>query len=140
MIRRPPRSTLFPYTTLFRSRTTDDPKWAVTVLYAPVPFLIWAAARCGPIGASTAISVVGILAMLSTRHGRGPFLANSPADNVVGMQLFLVFIALPMLLLSILITERRKTEESLRQTMHELAISEEHLRDNFEQIKKLRAS
>lgn len=120
-------------------RTTDDPKWAVTVLYAPVPFLIWAAARCGPIGASTAISVVGILAMLSTRHGRGPFLANSPADNVVGMQLFLVFIALPMLLLSILITERRKTEESLRQTMHELAISEEHLRDNFEQIQKLGA-
>src|SRR2546425_9321309 len=25
MIRRPPRSTLFPYTTLFRSRSTDDP-------------------------------------------------------------------------------------------------------------------
>src|SRR2546425_7061219 len=26
MIRRPPRSTLFPYTTLFRSRYPDDPK------------------------------------------------------------------------------------------------------------------
>src|SRR4051812_49863419 len=26
MIRRPPRSTLFPYTTLFRSRTTDLPR------------------------------------------------------------------------------------------------------------------
>src|SRR2546422_2264053 len=25
MIRRPPRSTLFPYTTLFRSRVVDDP-------------------------------------------------------------------------------------------------------------------
>src|SRR3712207_6877812 len=25
MIRRPPRSTLFPYTTLFRSQTDDDP-------------------------------------------------------------------------------------------------------------------
>src|SRR2546430_12720028 len=25
MIRRPPRSTLFPYTTLFRSRSLDDP-------------------------------------------------------------------------------------------------------------------
>jgi signal transduction histidine kinase len=120
-------------------RVTDDPRWAVTVLYAPVPFLIWAAARFGPIGASTSICVVGILAMLSTRHGRGPFVANSPADNVVGMQLFLVFIALPMLLLSILITERRKTEESLRQTMHELAVSEEHLRDNFEHIQKLGA-
>src|SRR2546430_4902673 len=26
MIRRPPRSTLFPYTTLFRSRPVDDPR------------------------------------------------------------------------------------------------------------------
>lgn len=120
-------------------RPTNDPGWAVPVLYAPVPFLIWAAARFGPIGASSAISVVGMLAMLSTRHGRGPFLTDSPADNVVGMQLFLVFIALPMLLLSILITERRKAEESLRQTMQELALSEEHLRDNFEQIQKLSA-
>src|SRR3712207_7040380 len=27
MIRRPPRSTLFPYTTLFRSRTVGHPEW-----------------------------------------------------------------------------------------------------------------
>src|SRR3989442_8805216 len=27
MIRRPPRSTLFPYTTLFRSRSHDDTRW-----------------------------------------------------------------------------------------------------------------
>src|SRR3712207_9519602 len=27
MIRRPPRSTLFPYTTLFRSRTGRTPRW-----------------------------------------------------------------------------------------------------------------
>src|SRR3712207_9288222 len=31
MIRRPPRSTLFPYTTLFRSRFADDPAFAVHV-------------------------------------------------------------------------------------------------------------
>jgi signal transduction histidine kinase len=120
-------------------RATDDSVSTVAILYAPVPFLIWAAARFGPIGASTAISVVGILAMLSTRNGRGPFLAASPADNVVGMQLFLLVIALPMLLLSILITERRKAEESLRQAMQELALGEEHLRDNFAQIQKLSA-
>src|SRR5437773_6181108 len=29
MIRRPPRSTLFPYTTLFRSRCTADDSWKV---------------------------------------------------------------------------------------------------------------
>src|SRR3712207_7561089 len=28
MIRRPPRSTLFPYTTLFRSRRSRSPRWS----------------------------------------------------------------------------------------------------------------
>src|SRR5205823_12137570 len=39
MIRRPPRSTLFPYTTLFRSVTTLTllPKFAEVVLPLPVP-------------------------------------------------------------------------------------------------------
>src|SRR2546429_5214177 len=36
MIRRPPRSTLFPYTTLFRSRCFAM-LWAVRVGYAPIP-------------------------------------------------------------------------------------------------------
>ena len=120
-------------------RPADGSVFSLAVLYAPIPFLIWAAVRWGPIGASTVTAFVGILAMLSTRQGRGPFLANSPADNVAGMQLFLVFVALPMLLLSILILERKRAEESLRDTMHELALREQHLRDNFEQIKVLSA-
>lgn len=120
-------------------RPADGSVFSLAVLYAPIPFLVWSAVRWGPIGASTGTAVVGILAMVSTRQGRGPFLANSPADNVVGMQLFLLFVALPMLLLSILILERKRAEESLRDTMHELALSEQHLRDNFEQIKVLSA-
>src|SRR3712207_7886821 len=35
MIRRPPRSTLFPYTTLFRSR--DEPDWAAKIHVAVAP-------------------------------------------------------------------------------------------------------
>src|SRR5258707_10927679 len=31
MIRRPPRSTLFPYTTLFRSQNQQNPHWSLTV-------------------------------------------------------------------------------------------------------------
>src|SRR5438477_3567659 len=38
MIRRPPRSTLFPYTTLFRSMVTD-PASAETIKYASNAFL-----------------------------------------------------------------------------------------------------
>src|SRR3712207_8164411 len=35
MIRRPPRSTLFPYTTLFRSLATFDPETGTSTLYCP---------------------------------------------------------------------------------------------------------
>src|SRR5208283_5745130 len=37
MIRRPPRSTLFPYTTLFRSNSTTSPKTASRARYRPTP-------------------------------------------------------------------------------------------------------
>src|SRR3712207_6899407 len=42
MIRRPPRSTLFPYTTLFRSDVRSDPVGAVVARYAALTLgLIW---------------------------------------------------------------------------------------------------
>jgi two-component system sensor histidine kinase UhpB len=119
------------------ARVPDGVSTSVVLLYAPIPFLIWAAARFGPLAASTAISVVGILAMLSTRYGRGPFVVSSAAENVVAMQLFLVVIAIPLLLLSILITERRRTEDSLRDAMQALARSREHLRENYDHIQNL---
>ena len=121
------------------ARTSVSPGAYVVLLYAPIPFLIWAAARFGPLAASTAISVVGILAMLSARQGRGPFVVSSPPENIVAMQLFLVVITVPLLLLSILITERRRTEQSLRQTMQDLARSREHLRENYDHIQNLSA-
>src|SRR5437870_11345133 len=33
MIRRPPRSTLFPYTTLFRSSSVSPERWLITAVY-----------------------------------------------------------------------------------------------------------
>src|SRR3712207_8009484 len=43
MIRRPPRSTLFPYTTLFRSRL--EPEWIVVTHYLLAPFIAYASER-----------------------------------------------------------------------------------------------
>src|SRR2546427_9269091 len=37
MIRRPPRSTLFPYTTLFRSVASSDESLKITLAYTDVP-------------------------------------------------------------------------------------------------------
>ncbi|HKD81120.1 MAG TPA: MASE1 domain-containing protein [Candidatus Angelobacter sp.] len=107
-------------------RTEADPGQTVAVLYAPFPFLLWLALRFGLTGASTGISLVGVLAMLSALHGRGPFLADSPHDNVMGMRLFLMVISVPLLLLAILFEERRRAE-------NELHIS-------YQQIRRLSAS
>src|SRR4051794_41633695 len=48
MIRRPPRSTLFPYTTLFRSVREDD-RWL------EVSFPVWAATRFAALAAGATI-------------------------------------------------------------------------------------
>jgi signal transduction histidine kinase len=107
-------------------RAEIDPGERVALLYAPFPFLLWLALRFGLTGASTGISLVGLLAMLSAQHGRGPFLADSPHDNVLGMRLFLLVISVPLLLLAILFEERRRAE-------NELHIS-------YQQIRRLSAS
>src|SRR5438874_7279487 len=41
MIRRPPRSTLFPYTTLFRSNSYRAGRWHVMVAVLPREFASW---------------------------------------------------------------------------------------------------
>src|SRR4029434_4115519 len=43
------------------------------LLFLPLPFLLWAAVRFGSLGASTAISIVGFLAIWSGSHGHGRF-------------------------------------------------------------------
>jgi signal transduction histidine kinase len=110
---------------------------ATAILYAPIAFLIWLAARFGPMGVSTGVSIVGMLAMLGSGSGRGPFVADAPSNDVLGMQLFLLVISLPLLLLSVLMTERRKNQESLQSAMADLAAGEERLRENYEHIRKL---
>src|SRR5256885_4276715 len=40
MIRRPPRSTLFPYTTLFRSSSSENLSFLITSLHGPLPTLL----------------------------------------------------------------------------------------------------
>jgi signal transduction histidine kinase len=107
-------------------RAESDPGQTVALLYAPFPFLLWLALRFGLTGASTGISLVGVLAMLSAQHGRGPFLADAPHENVLGMRLFLLVVSGPLLLLAILFEERRRAE-------NELQIS-------YQQIRRLSAS
>src|SRR3712207_8016336 len=71
MIRRPPRSTLFPYTTLFRSTRIPSERELMSAF---------------GVGRSTvreAINGLAMLGVLEIRHGQGAFVADPAAGAVL---------------------------------------------------------
>jgi two-component system, LuxR family, sensor kinase FixL len=100
------------YVVLYEFRTGVD--WAL--IFLPLPFLIWAAVRFGTLGASTAISLVGFLAIWSASHGHGPFSGETPEQNALSIQIFLIGLAIPLLFLAALIEERVTGQTELRES------------------------
>ena len=98
-------------------------------LYAPVPFLIWAATRFGPIGASSALSLIALVSMFHVSNGQGLFLANLAPQNVLFVQLFLAVMSVPVLSVAILIEERRSVEIRLRESQKKLSENYDRARD-----------
>ncbi len=86
-----------------------------TLLYLPLPFLIWAAVRFGSRGASAAICTLTFLAIWSAGHGYGPFSTRSAEENALSIQMFLIVMSVPLLLLAAVIEERGKGEITLRE-------------------------
>jgi PAS domain S-box-containing protein len=93
------------------------------LLYAPLPFLLWAAVRFGPRGTSAALLVLVFLAIWGAIHGQGPFVASSPEENALSVQLFLIVVSIPLLFLAAVIEERGQTEEALRQNEERLQLA-----------------
>jgi len=92
------------------------PDTSPALLYAPIPLLIWAALRFGLGGTSASMVVITFLAIWGTMHGRGPFLMQSPAENALALQLFLLVTALPLMLLAVLIEEEKGSQSALRES------------------------
>jgi signal transduction histidine kinase len=84
-----------------------------SLLYWPLPFLLWAAVRFGPRGASTCLLLVMFLAISGATHGQGPFVANSSADNALSIQWFLIVVSVPLMSLAVVLTEREQAEVAL---------------------------
>jgi signal transduction histidine kinase len=94
-----------------------EPRGALLCLpYACLPFLVWAALRLGPRGASSATLVLGTLAVVHTAAGRGPFgvLPVTLEERVLSVQVFLAVSSLSTLLLCALACERRRVERIQR--------------------------
>jgi PAS domain S-box-containing protein len=95
---------------------TGSPDNLTLLLYAPMPFLLWAAVRFGPRGAATTLTFIACLSIWNAVHGRGPFTEQSPAENVLDLQLFLVVVSVPLLVLAFLIEERQRSTKALRES------------------------
>jgi len=85
------------------------------LLFAPLPFALWAAVRYGEKGASGAILVVTVVLTWRTLHGSGLLLDEDPERSVLALQLFLTGLSIPVLLLGALIDELHGAERTMRE-------------------------
>jgi PAS domain S-box-containing protein len=87
-----------------------------SALYLPLPLLLWAALRFGPAGTIVALSLLTGLTVAGAISGRGPFVALTPAQNLLQLQHFLVAMCVPLLLLSAIVREREQTRQDLQES------------------------
>jgi PAS domain S-box-containing protein len=106
-------------------RTPAGPNTSPALLYAPIPLLIWAALRFGLGGISASMLIITFQAIRGTMRGHGPFLAQSPTENALALQLFLLVTATPLMLLAVVIDEERRSKEALRESANLMGLAAE---------------
>jgi hypothetical protein len=67
-------------------------------------------------GAVSALSCIACLSIWYAVHGRGPFTEQSPDENVLTLQLFLIGVAACLLALALLIEERQRAADALQES------------------------
>ena len=107
------------------NRLPAGPDTSPALLYAPVPLLIWAALRFGLGGISASMLVMTALAIWGTMHGHGPFLTQTPAENALALQLFLLMLATPLMLLAVAIDDERRSKEALHVSEERMSLAVE---------------
>jgi PAS domain S-box-containing protein len=90
------------------------------VTYAPLPLLFWTAIRFRPFGAELAFLLFAAALVAATASGAGPFAPDARAGGQLLLPLFLAAVAVPMLLLSAALQERRGTLASLQREQEKL--------------------
>jgi PAS domain S-box-containing protein len=106
-------------------RTPAGPGTSPPLLYAPIPLLIWAALRFGLGGISVSMLIITFQAIWGTMRGHGPFLTQSPAENALALQLFLLMTAAPLMLLAVVIEEECRAKEALRESKDRMDLAVE---------------
>jgi diguanylate cyclase (GGDEF)-like protein len=80
-----------------------------------IPVLLWAAFRFGAREAATAVLLLSAMAIRGTLGGFGPFVRDTPNESLLLLQAFNAAVAVTSLVVSALVTERRRVETRLRE-------------------------
>ena len=107
---------------------TSESAYSPALLYSLVPFLLWAALRFGWIGISTSVILVCIFTIRGAVHNQGPFSEHHALKDMLSLQLFLTFAAMPFMALAALAEDRKIASE-------ELALSGERVRESEERLR-----
>ena len=105
-----------------------SPSATPALLYLPLPFLLWAAARFGLAGLSLSLLSVALISIGCIMRGRPPFPYVSMAQNVLSLQILLCVVAVPLMFLSAVMAEARRTQDSLRRISGSLIEAQEQER------------
>ena len=112
---------------VFGSSTTSR---IPALIYAPLPLLIWSTVRFGVGAVSASGLVVTLISVWNAMHGRGLLTNASLANDVLSLHALLAALTWPFLLMAAVISDRRRTEESLHDTRNKLiqAREQDHYR------------
>ncbi len=93
-----------------------DIKTYPEMIFAPLPILLWVSVRFSPHGAFSTSVFFAIASIWLGSKNMGPFVGHSAAVNVFNLQAFLIIALTPLLFLTSLIEEHRRSEEKLRES------------------------
>ena len=105
-----------------------SPATAPTLMYLPLPFLVWAALRFGLVGLSLSLFSVNLISTWYATHGLEPFPYASLLQNVLSLQILFCLVTVALMFLSAVMTEARRTQQSLRSMSGNLVKAQEQER------------
>ncbi len=101
---------------LAHQRELENPALIDFYHYIPASFLVWAAVRFGSAGASGSLSIMSILSVAAASASQRTVFVPAAMDTILSTQLFMIVLGVPIMSLSVLVEQQRRSEQSLRES------------------------